>query len=235
MKFEPPSRTKKVKKNRSREVTWFNPPFSQNVSTNVGGKFLKLIDICFPPFHPLAKIINRNTVKISYRCMPNMGQVINNHNTKISAETQTKPPPGCNCRGGPASCPVNGACQTQGVVYQATVSREDNGKSETYTGLTARAFKDRYYEHTQDMNSMTRQGTSLSNHIKNLKAKNINYQISWKILSKRTSYNPATKRCNLCLREKYLIIFNPEGATLNSRSELYSTCRHRKKLLLENT
>ena len=107
--------------------------------------------------------------------MPNMGQVINNHNTKISAETQTQPPPGCNCRGGPASCPVNGACQTQGVVYQATVSREDNGKTETYTGLTARAFKDRYYEHTQDINSNTRQGTSLSNNIKNLTEKNINY------------------------------------------------------------
>ena len=68
LKFELSSTTKKGKKrnNRSRPVTWFNPPFSQNVSNNVGGKFLKLIDTCFPPYHPLAKIINRNTVKISY-------------------------------------------------------------------------------------------------------------------------------------------------------------------------
>ena len=38
---------------------------------------------------------------------------------------------------------------------------------------------------------------------------------------------------NLCLREKFCIIFKPEGASLNGRSELFSTCRHR--LLLDNT
>ena len=39
----------------------------------------------------------------------------------------------------------------------------------------------------------------------------------------------------LCIREKYFIIFQPEGASLNSRSELFTTCRHRKKQLLANT
>ena len=72
-----------------------------------------------------------------------MEQVINSHNNKIATQSQIQPtPPGCNCRYGPSACQVNGACQTQGVVYQATVTREDNGKTETYTGLTARAFKD---------------------------------------------------------------------------------------------
>ena len=166
LKFEPVKRSKKGKNNRSRDITWFNPPFSQNVSTNVGARFLKLIDTCFPPFHPLAKIINRNTVKIFYRCMPNIGQVISSYNTKISAQSQTQsPPPGCNCRYGPAACPVDGACQTRGVVYQATVTREDNNKSETYPGLTARTFKDRLYEHTQDINNEKRKGTSLSNYV----------------------------------------------------------------------
>ena len=28
-------------------------------------------------------------------------------------------------------------------------------------------------------------------------------------------------------------MFKPEGATLNDRSEFYSTCRHREKNLLE--
>ena len=236
LEFEPDSKKKKKKKNRYREVTWFNPPYSQNVSTNVGGRFLKLIDTCFPPFHPLAKIINRNTVKISYRCMPNMGQAISRHNNRISAENQPQPdPPGCNCRGGPNSCPVKGACQTQGVVYQATVVREDQGKTETYTGLTSRHFKDRLYEHTQDFNNEKRTGTTLSNHIWKLKNQKINHTISWKILARSKPFNPATRKCNLCIREKYYIIFKPEGATLNSRSELFSTCRHRKKLLLENT
>ena len=33
----------KTSKNRSRNIIWFNPPFSQNVKTNIGKIFLKLI------------------------------------------------------------------------------------------------------------------------------------------------------------------------------------------------
>ena len=108
-------------------------------------------------------------------------------------------------------------------MYQASVTREDNGRTETYTGLTARSFKERLYEHTQDINNKKRQGTSLSNYVWKLKKQNVRHKISWKILSSRTSFNPATRRCNLCLREKFCIIFKPEGASLNSRSELVST------------
>ena len=65
--------------------------------------------------------------------MPNMGQVINSHNSKISAQNNPQPdPPGYNCREGLASCPVRGVRQTTG---------EDNGEVETYTGLTSRSFK----------------------------------------------------------------------------------------------
>ena len=127
---------------------------------------------------------------------------------------------GCNCQGGLNSCPVDGACQTKDVVDQATVLREDNGTKETYTGLTSRLFKDRYYKHRQDFNSEAREGTSLSNHV--CKSKNQ----KTKILSKCKSFNPATKKCDLCLRVKFCIIFKPEGASLNNRSELFSTCRH---------
>ena len=34
---------KKSKRNRQRNIIWFNPPFSKNVSMNVGQKFLRLI------------------------------------------------------------------------------------------------------------------------------------------------------------------------------------------------
>ena len=132
-------------------------------------------------------------------------------------------------------CPLAGSCQTEGVVYQASVLREDKQTSETYTGLTSRRFKDRYYEHTHDMNNQNQEGTSLSNYVWKLKNSGIPYKISWKILSKATSFNPSTKKCNLCLKEKYFIIFNPEGATLNDRNELFATCRHRLKPLLGNT
>ena len=56
-------------RNRQRNIIWYNPPFSKNVSTNIGQIFLKIIDEEFPAGHPLHKIFNRNTVKISYSCM----------------------------------------------------------------------------------------------------------------------------------------------------------------------
>ena len=167
--------------------------------------------------------------------MPNMGQVIAKHNSVVAKNQAQQPTPACNCRGGLPKCPVDGACQTVGVVYQATVTRLDNQAQETYTGLTSRRFKDRLYEHTHDFNNENKEGTSLSNYIWKLKNSQTQYNISWKIITRSQSFNPSTKRCNLCLKEKYFIMFRPEGATLNDRSEFFSTCRHRLKPLLGNT
>ena len=109
------------------------------------------------------------------------------------------------------------------------------GALETYTGLTSREFKTRLYEHHSDFNNQTREGTSLSNFIWKLKSDRIPYTINWKILMRSQSFNPSNKTCSLCLKEKYCIMFRPEGATLNARSEFFSTCRHRLKPLLKNT
>ena len=145
------------------------------------------------------------------------------------------PAPGCNCRGGIPACPVQGHCLTEGVVYQATVERTDNSSTETYTGLTSRRFKDRFYEHNADMRDQRRDGTGLSHHIWKLKGSNIPHKVKWKIISRCPPFNPSTKTCKLCLTEKYHIIFKPEGATLNDRSEIFATCRHRLKKLLGNS
>ena len=75
---------------------------------------------------------------------------------------------------------------------------------------------------------------SLSKYIWELKKGNIQYTVTWKKLANARVFNPVNKSCQLCLREKYLIIFNPEGATLNRRSELFNTCRHRLRDLLTN-
>ena len=84
LKYNPKqARGPKKKRKRSKPVTWFNPPFSLNVATNVGQEFLKLIDKHFPPGHILHSVINRQTVKIGYRCMPSIGAQIAKHNAKI--------------------------------------------------------------------------------------------------------------------------------------------------------
>ena len=64
-------------------ILWYNPPFSKNVNTNIGHRFLTLVDKHFPKENKLRKIFNRNTIKISYSCMNNTKQIIDNHNKHI--------------------------------------------------------------------------------------------------------------------------------------------------------
>ena len=47
LRYQPPKTNMKEnrkKRSRKKNITWFNPPYSQNVKTNVGGTFLKLIN-----------------------------------------------------------------------------------------------------------------------------------------------------------------------------------------------
>ena len=234
LKYDPPSMSEK-KKQRQRKITWFNPPFSRNVQTNIGEKFLKLIDENFPKNHPLRKVINRNTVKVSYKCMPNMKQKISAHNFKVLKGEEVQPENGCNCNGEMGDCPLEGNCLVNSVIYRAEVTGENSDK-QTYTGLTSNTFKRRYYGHRHSFNTRNpKTATTLSSHIWNLKDRNEEYQIKWNVIDRAPDFNPTTRKCRLCIKEKQYIIFQPEGATLNDRSELFSTCRHRKKQLLANT
>ena len=220
------------RKKRKRKVSWFNPPYSSNVATNVAKQFLNLLDTCFPPLHPLHAIMNRNTVKVSYCTMPNIKQIITAHNKKILRKADPQPPPGCNCRDKKA-CPLDGQCKTRGIVYQATVTRKDNNKKETYIGMTDTTFKERYYNHTSSFRkNEAKHRTTLSHYVWKLKNNNIEHNITWKIITKKKSYSPATDQCNLCLAEKYFITRHPELSTLNNRNELAATCPHKRKFLL---
>ena len=234
LKYQPPEQDQTKKHNHSRNITWFNPPFSVSVKTRIGERFLRLIKKCFPSYHPLSKIINKNTVKVSYKCMPNMKQEVSKHNWQVKKATE--PPPvadGCNCQE-KDDCPMEGNCLVKGVIYRAEVV-EDNGTRNTYTGLTGNSFKERYYGHTNSIrNRNSEHSTTLSTHIWQLKDQNIDYRLKWKIVDRGRRFNPINRKCNLCLKEKYYIIFQPEGATLNRRSELFSACRHRRQQLLEN-
>ena len=230
---EPP----KPKRSRSRNVIWFNPPYSDNVASNIGRKFLKTIDDCFPPNHPLHKILNRNTLKLSYSCMPNMHNLISAHKKSVlSRHTQpeTNGTKECNCRQ-KDSCPLSGKCLTESVVYQAVVKREDTGEEKSYVGHTEGKFKARYNNHTNSFRNIKhRHATALSKYIWQLKELNVGYSLKWNIIRRCKSYSNLTKRCNLCLHEKFLIIYHPELSSLNTRNELMSACRHRKKFVLSS-
>ena len=122
-----PVPTKPTSKKNAEEGIWFNPPFSCNIKTNIGSKLLRLLDYHFPKEHPLHPLINRNTVKISYRCLPNLGKVISKHNSKVmkeSLQTEENLQPAqnlenvqsqnCNCRN-KEGCPLMGQCQERGL------------------------------------------------------------------------------------------------------------------------
>ena len=237
MKYNPTTYNP-AKRSRTRKrhiVTYFNPPFALNVRTNIGAKFLQLIDKHFPPSHPLSKLINRNTVKISYRCTPNLAKLISGHNSKILKERLPTPlVRKCNCPKKKV-CPLNGQCLEKNVVYQATVTSSD-GVSETYIGLTAPRFKDRLANHTKSFkNEKYAHETTLSTHVWKLKEKNLDYEFKWQLMAKAKPFSPVSDICNLCTKEKYFIIFKSELATLNSRSEINTHCRHKKIMLLDNT
>ena len=86
-----------LKRTRHRNVIWFNPPFSRNVTTNVAKKFLSLLDKHFPKSNNLHKIFNRNSVKVSYCCTKSLSSIIKSHNKNvINGEISTDPK--CNCR-----------------------------------------------------------------------------------------------------------------------------------------
>ena len=222
------------RKRRSRKISWYNPPYSNNVATNVGKAFFKALDESIPPGHKLYPILNRNTVKISYSCMPNIEQKIRTHNKILLEQRQGKEEKTCNCRT-TSKCPLNGKCLTSSLIYQATVVREDNKKEETYIGLTENTFKTRYTSHAESFRRKEkRNSTTLSQYIWTLKEKTIPYIVKWKIIERGKAYTPSGKHCNLCNKEKFYILCKPQMATLNNRKEWTSKCRHRLKYLLTN-
>ena len=108
--------TSKTKQKRRRNIIWFNPPFSRNVSTNVAKKFLQLLDKRFPPSNSLYKILNSNTIKVSYCCTQNLGNNIISHNKKLINYNNPIILP-CNCRR-KEECLLEGKCRANDVVYK---------------------------------------------------------------------------------------------------------------------
>ena len=219
------------KRKRHKKIIWFNPPYSKNLKTNVGKKFLALLDKHFPRGSLLYPVLNRYKVKLSYRCLPNMASIISKHNNKILREQV--PDSKCNCLPkDKAACPLPGKCATESVVYRATVSTPSS--EETYVGLTGGTFKKRYNKHMSDFrHPKSRNATRLSEYIWKLKDEGTVFDIKWDIVKRAQEYSPVSRKCSLCIEEKFEILFNPSTATLNSRHELFTSCRHKKKKLLD--
>jgi len=195
---------------------------------------LKILDL----HQKLYKILNRNTVKVSYSCMPNVGSLITSHNIKVLNEhrkSNTRPKT-CNCND-QNRCPLNGECLAKATVYIGTISIP-NGEERRYIGLSEPPFKTRWSDHMTSCNLKKYQNkTKLSQEFWKIKDSGLQLDryenVKFEVLKKSTPYKEGAKKCNLCLWEKLLVLKN-ERSVINKRDEFVSKCRHCLKFMLSN-
>ena len=204
-----------------------------NVKSNVGALFLRILSECFPKGHILHKAFNRNNVKVSYRTMDNVLKIVSRHNLRIiNSHQPTPPPPPCRCHQPSPLCP--NLCKAKNIVYRCRVTPPNNSKVETYTGLTSQTLKKRWEKHMSDCRRGC--GTTLATFVGKLRNSGVNIDIfahlEWAIKKHATPFNPVSNQCFLCLYEKYFILWEPQDASLNKRTEIFSVCRHKECWLL---
>ena len=115
-----------------------------NVKTNIGKTFFKLLQKHFPPTQPMYSIFNKNKIKTSYSCFPNMGSIISSPNKHILNSNSTEY--GRNCNTGD-ECLLENKCLIPRIVYRADVTNNKTDEHKYYYGISDAPFKDRYENH----------------------------------------------------------------------------------------
>ena len=85
------------------------------------------------------------------------------------------------------------------------------------------SFRNRHHE----------QDTQFSNHIWQLKYKDINFTLKWEIAAYASACRCVSTRCDHCLTEKYVIVRADQKNLLNKRPELIANCHHKNKNILK--
>ena len=165
-----------------------------------------------------------------------MKQIISGHNkkilSKIQTTNQTKP---CTCTAKP--CPVDGICQQENSVYQATVSHIEEATGEeiksTYIGMTGPPFIKRYRNHISSFNLSHKETDSeLSKHVWSLKNKGLTYKTQWRIIDRAQTFSPISRTCKLCTLERFYLITRKDLHSLNKNTEFGHDCLHKRFLKL---
>ena len=133
-------------------------------------------------------------------------------------------------------CPLENKCLSKGIVYQATVTlkNKQTNKQETksYIGQTSTDFKARLSTHKHSFKNPDKDQTSLSKYIWKYKSNENEPIVTWKIVDRGKKFFPISGSCQLCAKEAFYILFKPEMAQLNIKSEIFSACPHKKSSLL---
>ena len=161
----------KMKRNRKRQIIWFNPPFNLKTKTKIGKLFLNLLDKHFPSHNKLQKLFNRTTVRISYSCMPNMNSYTYMHNHEVLNDKPNEMGiNNCNCCN-EDTCPLPNSCQPKCIVYQANIDCDIAGyKQKCYLGSCETTFKDHFGNHKKSFNHVKyKNDTELSKEVWEIK------------------------------------------------------------------
>ena len=162
--------------------------------------------------------------------MTNIRSTINAHNKTILEEILPLIPGKCNCNN-KNECPLNGECIASNVLYEEKINLNQRN---LYKGITATSFKTRYGNHKKSFNNIKYYNESeFSKEVWKIKNKGGEFNIKWQIIKQYPAYNPANKKCALCLNEKREILEHRGNNLLIKRSEIVSMCRHKYKYMLK--
>ena len=224
---------KKRKRQRRRKIVYYQPPFCRTVATNICKSFMGLVSKHFPKGHRYEKIFNKNKIRVSYCCMPNVKNIITAHNNRILRKygENLKKTKECNCRR-KNECPVENKCLQENVIYRANITSSKGEK--TYVGSTGNTFKERYGGHKASFNKKgDKNKTELAKYVWELKDNGIKFELTWEILHKAGRKYNSKHGCNLCNLEKIEILKADKNVSLNKRKELQTKCPHYRKMFLD--
>ena len=120
-------------------------------------------------------------------------------------------------------------------IYQCNLKENTTSDKVSYNGLTENAFKNCFYKHHNSFKYESKENsTELFKHFWEMKRKGVEKPIMHgSVIDHVKSYQIRTKRCNLCLAEKYHILTSPLNL-INTRTNLVWKCHHENKFYLVN-
>ena len=86
---------------------------------------MRLVGQRFPRHQKYYKLFNKNNIKLSYSCMPNMNNSINKHNFKIMKDSAPLTTKTCNCCQN-TDCAMDRNCLSECFIYKAFVNTTFN-------------------------------------------------------------------------------------------------------------
>ena len=150
--------------------------------------------------------------------MSNMSSFIKQHNCNILSLSPNSEERSCNCRN-KHNFPLAGSCLKTCIVYRADVIKQN--ETHVCYGPSDGYFKYRYNSHANLFwNQDYENKTELSKHIWQLNRNGIEFNLKWSMAVYTTPYRCGTRRCDLCMTEKYRIVRANQNNLLNKRTEL---------------